>query len=160
MRKLSIQHRKNLSKSLNKTYLSRKLELLISMKKNKNKCYEIKSSRNNPRYIWPLWREYYGKDFPKGKFACHTCDNRLCINIFHIFPGTAKDNMDDMRSKHRDNPPAGERCVWAKLTKDEVLQIRQLWVSGKHTYNMIAEIFSVTARNIKIIIQRRTWKHV
>ncbi len=40
---------------------------------------------------------------PKGKFVLHRCDNTRCYNPDHLFIGTQKDNMDDMRAKGRDN---------------------------------------------------------
>ena len=36
-----------------------------------------------------------------GLFVLHKCDNRKCINIDHLFLGTAKDNTQDMISKDR-----------------------------------------------------------
>lgn len=38
---------------------------------------------------------------PEGLFVCHRCDNRRCINIEHLFVGTANDNNQDMISKGR-----------------------------------------------------------
>lgn len=40
---------------------------------------------------------------PKNKFVLHSCDNPRCYNPDHLFLGTQKDNMDDMRAKGRDN---------------------------------------------------------
>lgn len=49
-----------------------------------------------------VWRLMRGR-IPKGKFVLHKCDNPLCINPDHLFLGTQKDNMDDMRAKGREN---------------------------------------------------------
>jgi len=35
------------------------------------------------------------KEPPRTVFACHRCDNRLCINPKHVYWGTAKSNKSD-----------------------------------------------------------------
>lgn len=49
------------------------------------------------RYGWTLTRG----PIPGGMLVCHTCDNKLCVRPEHLFLGTPKDNMDDMREKGR-----------------------------------------------------------
>lgn len=45
------------------------------------------------------------------KMVLHKCDRRDCININHLFAGTAQDNTDDMVSKGRkvDDPEVAHR---------------------------------------------------
>lgn len=38
---------------------------------------------------------------PPDKLVCHTCDNRACCNVSHMFLGSHKDNMADCRKKNR-----------------------------------------------------------
>ena len=40
-----------------------------------------------------------GGFLPEGYFACHSCDNKKCINPEHIFAGTNSDNIRDAQSK-------------------------------------------------------------
>lgn len=46
------------------------------------------------------WRLHNGP-VPKGMNVCHRCDVRLCVRPAHLFLGTHRDNMADMRAKDR-----------------------------------------------------------
>lgn len=37
-----------------------------------------------------------------GKFICHYCDRKGCINPYHLFQGEHKDNVDDYNMKYRE----------------------------------------------------------
>ena len=47
--------------------------------------------------------EHHKGPIPTGKKVCHTCDTPACGAPAHLFLGTHKENMDDMRRKNRQN---------------------------------------------------------
>jgi hypothetical protein len=107
------------------------------------------------------WELHHGEPFPAELFACHTCDNRWCVNPEHVFPGTQLDNIRDMDAKgrRRNGVPGGERHYKAQLTDEIVRQIRSLCDQGwKHAD--IARAFNVDHQRVYGIANRRIWKHV
>lgn len=66
------------------------------------------ASRRAHRTAWELTNS---KPFPRGKLACHTCDNPSCVNPAHIWPGTPKDNTRDMLAKGRCTKANKTHCV-------------------------------------------------
>lgn len=56
---------------------------------------QISTPANRASYI------LFVADLAPGQHACHDCDNRLCINPYHLFAGTQLQNMQDMISKGR-----------------------------------------------------------
>ena len=53
----------------------------------------------------------------------------------------------------------GENHPKAKLTNDQVLQIRELFSKGFST-NVIARNFKVSKWNIEEIVKRKSWTHL
>ena len=104
------------------------------------------------------WELYRGP-IPDGLFVCHKCDNRMCVNPDHLFLGTNQDNMDDMYRKGRGHKAKGEDTGRAKLTDENVRQIRAMLDSGIGS-RKIAPMYGVTWGLIQHIKKGRTWRHV
>jgi len=91
---------------------------------------------------------------PEGMLALHKCDNRMCINPDHIFPGTSKENTADMIAKGRD--VRGEACSWSKLTDQQVNEIRDKISVGKRgVLKALAIEYGVSQSTISDIKRRR-----
>lgn len=95
----------------------------------------------------------------KGLWACHTCDNPGCVNPGHLFPGTPKDNTQDMIRKGRKrkgvpNPRRGENHYAAKLTDVQVAEIRGSYRKGQRGSGVpaLAKKYNVAPNNIYSIV--------
>ncbi len=96
---------------------------------------------------------------PGAFFVCHTCDNPRCVNPEHLWLGTQLDNIKDMLAKGRNYIPLAEECNLSKLSKKDVVQIRDL-LNEKITQKEIAKRFNVTQSAISAIKLGRTWSLV
>jgi len=90
--------------------------------------------------------------------VCHKCDVRNCVNPDHLFLGTLRDNVEDMRQKGRASK--GENHYASKLKEDDVLAIRRLYADGGLTFKSIGDKFSVSDEAVRNIVHRITWKHI
>lgn len=96
---------------------------------------------------------HYG-EFDKRLFVCHKCDVKTCVNPDHLFLGTHTDNMRDGHKKKRF--PIGEKSHYAKLTPENVMEIRK---SDKSAIEL-AKKFSLNRNSIYDIRLRRSWRHL
>jgi len=86
----------------------------------------------------------------------HRCDNPACLNPDHLFIGSNKDNTQDMLAKGRNGHSKGTKHWNAKLTEDQVLQIRK----DKRSIYAIAPEYGVTPTLVNRIKLRKVWKHL
>ena len=101
------------------------------------------------------YRLWHGETV-NGKYVCHKCDTRPCVNPDHLYLGTPKENYRDMQSRGRANPPKGEKQGKAKLTDALVLQIRSSPLSHAHW----ARTLGVAGSTILNARKRTFWKHL
>lgn len=107
-----------------------------------------------------------------GQCSLHKCDHPPCCNPDHLFAGTKSDNHADMMAKSRNAKgeklssavkliaKRGEDSSSAKLSETQVLEIRNLYATTKIKLDEIARICGTTIRNIKNIIEGKTWNHI
>jgi hypothetical protein len=126
-------------------------------------CFTIR--RRNYQSHRIAWELTYGP-IPGGMFICHKCDNPRCVRPDHLFLGTPKDNMDDKTRKGRarytgpHRSPLGENGPKAKLTDDQVRDIRSRYRPRMVTMQQLAAEFGVAKATIADVIYRRHWPHI
>ena len=96
---------------------------------------------------------------PDGLLVRHLCHNRACFNPDHLEVGTHQDNSDDMVNAGRSPRMFGERNGNAKLTTEDVLEIRQRHLEGDSTRELAQE-FGVSYGAIREIVLFKKWSHV
>lgn len=104
------------------------------------------------------WMIHTGK-MPK-LCVLHKCDNPACVRPDHLFLGTRADNAHDMFAKGRSYDRRGEGNPRSKLTEKDVIEIRELYDTGKFTQRQIGKMFGVSDVSISYIIIGKTWKNV
>lgn len=100
---------------------------------------------------------YYG-ELPDDLSILHSCDNRGCVNPFHLRPGNASDNAIDRESRGRGVNNTGENNGRAILNWDMVRSIRQERQSGARVVDLMRKYSMVRFRTIEAILGNKTWK--
>jgi hypothetical protein len=95
--------------------------------------------------------EMHHGDIPEGMMVCHSCDNRACVRPDHLFLGTQKDNMYDASLKGRSS---------AKVTHDQVAEMRRLRWYEQVQPKELAKKYGVTAANICTICDEKSFKGI
>jgi hypothetical protein len=95
-----------------------------------------------------------------GTCVLHKCDNPGCVNPAHLFLGTHEDNMKDMIEKDRHVTYKREKHGRAKLTEEQVLEIRREYVKGSfsHGQSALGKKYEVCHSTIGRIISGEHWK--
>ena len=96
---------------------------------------------------------------PGELLVLHCCDVRACCNPAHLYLGTPADNMQDVKWRNRANPRRGEDSPAARLSKIDVLKIREEVASGV-SHRILAKRYDVGQSQISNIATGRQWAHV
>lgn len=120
--------------------------------------YGIIDFNGRPALAHRLMFQLMNSQDPGDLFVCHSCDNPICCNPNHLWLGTHKDNMRDMRIKGRSphNSKKGVDHPSAKLSESDVREIR---ISLDAAYDL-AKRYGVTREQINNIRLRKAWRHV
>ncbi|EBO9780709.1 hypothetical protein ZD92_20245 [Salmonella enterica subsp. enterica] len=94
-----------------------------------------------------------------GLVVRHKCDNPACINPLHLEIGTQADNNRDRAERNRSAHLSGEKNGRAKLTKEQVDEIRRRYVRGSRDNNTVtlAREFGVCQAHVSEIVRKAIW---
>lgn len=142
---------------------------------NPDRCWEWKLyKRPNGYAYFSINRSDYGahrvaysinspisKD-DMDKNVCHSCDNPSCVNPKHLWLGTQLENIKDRDSKGRRHTVKGEQNGHAKLTEEQVLEIRKVYIPRHKDFSQraLARKYGLIQASIRDILIGKNWKHI
>ena len=89
---------------------------------------------------------HHGK-YPE-KQVNHKCDNPYCVNPYHLYEGTHKDNINDKVKRGR---------TGSKLKPE---QVREIKADNTSTNAHLSRVYGVSATMIYYIKSGRQWGHI
>jgi|SRR6187397_545502 len=146
-------------KDYNKYLERRKQTFWNNMTKQENGCWTWDLCKDKDGYGYASFRSitmkahrlayflHHNLDKFPTKMVIHSCDNPACCNPSHLRLGSNSDNVQDMISRGRINPPKGDRNGQAKLSNEEAMTIRTSALPAKE----IAAKFNVCATTVYLI---------
>jgi hypothetical protein len=99
-------------------------------------------------------------EIPDGLVVCHRCDNPPCCRPDHLFLGTPAENSADMVAKGRSVTRRGLASSSAKLTAEQVREIRSRYVPRKVSTHELAREYGVGAMSIHRIVTRQSYQDI
>ena len=122
---------------------------------------------DNKRHMWRLshrlaWEAFKGQ-IPEGMQINHKngvkADNRL-VNLEVVTPSdNTAHKFRVLGHKPPNNPSRGEKNGSAKITGQDVIEIRQRCAAGE-SRKAIAKEFAITDISVGNIVRRKTWRHI
>ena len=95
---------------------------------------------------------------PPGKCICHSCDNPSCCNPDHLYLGSRADNNKDRVARGRQ--AWGERMPSAKLSAEQVHDIRSKYAEQHVSQRALGREYGVSHTVIWQIVHRAKWARV
>lgn len=116
--------------------------------------------KGNRTYIHQLVLLTFIGPCPPGMEACHNDGNSGNNTPQNLRWDSRSNNQLDKR-KHGTVPNyKGEEHPGAKLTEDQIREIRKLYAHGGFSMKTLGKMFGVVAATICMIVNRKRWGHI
>lgn len=109
------------------------------------------------RLMWILEYGYLEKEL----HILHSCDFPSCCRPEHLRKGTQVENMQDcvVKGRHRHGKIYGEKVGNHKLSREQVLEIREKYNNVRRGYKAIGAAYGVSDVLIGAILRGKIWKN-
>jgi hypothetical protein len=97
-------------------------------------------------------------DWPPEIQTRHLCHTPACVNPEHLTFGSHADNVRD--KVEADRQAKGVDNGSARLTEEQVLEIRSSYADGGVTYRSLGRDYGVAYSVIGEIVRRKSWAHL
>ena len=113
------------------------------------------------RKPWRLNRlifTYVNGTIPEGKVIGHRCNNKGCINPLHLYLTTAAENSTQAKidGLYREGAEHGR----AKLTEEEVIEIRRSYYEDGFSQKVLATQFNLSQSSVSVLVRNKTYKTI
>lgn len=102
------------------------------------------------------YEDAYGP-IPKGHVVRHRCGNTSCVEPKHLTTGTQKQNCEDTVAMGKST--RGIKNPQAKLTPEDVLEIKRLVNEEGFLQKEVAEQFNVSKTTIGFVVNNKRWSY-
>lgn len=128
----------------------------VNPKGYRTTSYKIGDKIHCVRYHVVICEAFHGPKPSDKHHAAHRDGNKLNNRPDNLYWATPKENENDKRTHGR--LPVGEHASGAKLTQNQVDDIRSLYRGDVGSQRQLAERFGVSQRTIHLIVTRKTWR--
>lgn len=128
--------------------------------KGDDECWEWKAATKDNEYgvftvdSENVYAHRYSYELENGplddEYVLHSCDNPPCVNPRHLSKGDQFDNMRDAAEKGR--TASGGGVSWAKLSEDDVAEIRRRYAEEDVSYRELGKEYGVSLQHIGHIV--------